>query len=425
MYRFYRSLTASCAPALRYLLQSRLKKGKEDPERISERQGVASKARPNGHVIWIHAASIGEAQSTLILVARLLAENPKLHILITTGTVTSAKLMGQKLPDRAIHQFYPLDHPDWTTLFLNHWKPDLILWLESELWPNMLTQVKERKIPAVLVNARLSKRSFQRWKNLKSLITPLLNSFNTILCQTDYDAERFIQLGAQNTIVTGNLKFSASPLPFDKSALGQLAALTTGRPIWLYASTHKGEEEMACRVHAILKERHPDLLTIIVPRHPDRRTEIAASCRKFKLNINFRGSELNPPKPEDDIYIADTLGELGLFYRLCPVAVIGRSFSDDGGGGHNPIEAAQLGCVVLHGPNVQNLQEIFDAMNSAGAVMRLQTEGDLIGILQKMLNDGDYCTTLQNKALAFVRTQTGIVETVLDEIKKVMPSNDL
>jgi 3-deoxy-D-manno-octulosonic-acid transferase len=420
MYNLYHTLTSAAEPTFHYLLQQRLKKGKEDAARLEERKGVPSLKRPEGSLIWVHAASVGEAQSTLILVNRLLAEYDTLNVLVTTGTVTSATLMKQRLPARAFHQYYPLDHPDWVSRFLDYWRPDMALWMESELWPNMLMQIKADAIPCVLVNARLSERSFKRWKFFKSVIAEFLDCFEVIFCQTEKDEARYIYLGAVATKVTGNLKFSASPLGFDKASLQELTAFTTGRPLWLYASTHKGEEEMACRLHQIIKTSLPDLLTIIVPRHPERREEIMKSCAGFGLNLLLRGEEKRIPQPEDDIYIADTLGELGLFYRLAPIACIGRSFSNDGGGGHNPIEAAQLGCAVLHGPNVQNLQEIFDMMDSEDAALRMGDESHLRDTLTKLLTDGDARQTLQNKALTFARSHIGVADIVMQEISDII-----
>ena len=424
MYNFYKILTSCSEPALNFLLQRRLADGKEDVLRINERRGIASLPRPDGRLIWFHAASVGEAQSTLILINRLLSENPQTKILVTTGTLTSAKVIGEKLPDRAFHQFYPLDHPEWTARFLNHWRPDVILWMESELWPNMLMQVRERSIPMVLINARLSPTSFKRWKLFGATAERLLSGFAKILCQTETDAQNFRALGAQNVHATGNLKFSAQPLPFDKADLQTLSARVTGRPLWLYASTHKGEEELACRIHEIVKNSIPDLLTIIVPRHPERREDIAAALKSTKLRILFRGTDKTLPREDTDLYIADTLGELGLFYRVAPIACIGRSFSDDGGGGHNPIEAAQLGCAVIHGPHVQNLQDIYTLMGAEGASLRLADEGQFEDILHELLSDPDRLKILQNKGLNFTRAQNGVVDVVFKEISSVITAQN-
>ncbi len=420
MYLMYKYLTSVSAPLLNRILQIRLGKGKEDPERINEKKAIISRPRPAGALIWIHAASVGEAQSALILIKHLLEHFPSAHILITTGTLTSATIMESKLPPNAFHQFYPLDHPTWVNRFLDHWSPNAVLWMESELWPNMLRAIKDRNIPSALINARMSKKSFKSWRKLTPIITPMLSTFNNILCQTEEDATLFKHLGAKNTLVTDNLKYSAQKLPSNSDELQEIRDATYNRPIWLYASTHAGEEKIACNIHQKLKADIPDLLTIIVPRHPERRDDILKTCSMPELNIILRTDDKVFPTDDTDIYIADTLGELGLFYRLAPIAVIGRSLSDDGGGGHNPIEAAQLGCVVLHGPNVQNLQDIFDEMDSANAAIPIDTEQHLYDKLHALFNNPDEVEEQQNIALTYSRQKVKIIDTVRDALQPIL-----
>ena len=340
--QFYRWLTDRLEKPLQKLVQNRIKQGKEDASRVDERYGHPGKARPKGKLIWLHAASVGEAQSALILIDTLLGRLNDVHILVTSGTKTSASLMEKKLPDRAFHQYYPLDHPAWVQRFLEHWKPNLVFWMESELWPNMLLNIHCRNIPAILVNARLSNTSFRRWNFFKNGAADILQTFSLILTQTARDSVRFQELGAGSVVVTDNLKYSARPLPCPEDAFKPLSAAIGARKTWLFASTHAGEEAMACRLHQILKNAYPDLLTIIAPRHPERGTDVDDLCKAQGLKTILRGQDHALPDAETDIYIANTLGELGLFYRLVPIACIGRSFSDDGGGGHNPVEAAQL-----------------------------------------------------------------------------------
>jgi 3-deoxy-D-manno-octulosonic-acid transferase len=399
-------------PFLRFLLARRIRKGKEDPARLPERIGAAGLPRPPGPLLWLHAASVGEAQSALILLDALMARDPALHVLVTTGTVTSAALMQRRLPPCAFHQYAPLDHPAWIAAFLDHWRPDRVLWMESELWPNMLGAVRARGIPAALVNACLSPRSLRRWRRLPRAIGAILSTFTIILAQTDDDAQSFRTLGAQNVVVTDNLKYAAAPLPLDDKALAALLTAVGARPVWVYASTHEGEEDMACRLHKALAAHLPDLLTIIVPRHPNRSESIAATCAKHGLPAALRSTGALPSKG-DALYIADTLGELGLFYRIAPVACIGRSFSNDGGGGHNPIEAAQLGCAVIHGPHVQNEESLYSKMNEAGAALRLKDEKDFEGQLRRLLTDTRACDMLRERGAAFVLTKAQILPRVL------------
>lgn len=405
---------------LRSMLNRRCRQGKEDPARLEERMGVAGRERPDGKLVWFHAASVGESQSTLILLNALLDRYPELTALVTTGTVTSAALMEKRLPRRAFHQYYPLDHPQWAAQFLDHWQPDMALWMESEIWPNMLKGIKERDIPAALVNARLSEQSFKRWKLAAGEIKKLLDTFSVCLAQTEEDAAYFTQLGASNVTATDNLKYSAAPLPCDEADLKALKGAVKDRPLWLYASTHDAEEEIACRIHKHLQKTMPSLLTIIVPRHPERREELRKACEKYGLSVKLRSEKRALPDEKDQIYIADTLGELGLFYRLCPIACIGRSFSADGGGGHNPIEAAQLGCAVLHGPKVQNLARIFEDFDEAGAAIKLKTEQDFQSRLERMLTDSDGLDAMQNKATRFAQDKSKVLEKVMTRLDPLL-----
>ena len=416
----YRAITKSLTPVLEASLRARLKNGKEIEGRVDEKKGITAKHRPEGALIWLHAASVGEAQSALILINKLLRKNAAASILVTTGTATSARLMEKNLPQRAFHQFAPWDHPVWVARFLNHWKPDFVLWMESELWPNMLDEIKRRHIPAALINARLSDKSYARWRLFKSFARNTLSAFSVIIAQTPEDAARFSALGVENVSAPGNLKFSAKPLPCDETELKKLAAHINGRPAWLFASTHAGEESMACRIHEKLKSIYPDILTIIAPRHPERRDEIRTVCSKTILRFIFRSERKIPPDSETDLYIADTMGELGLLYRLAPIACIGRSFSDDGGGGHNPIEASQLRCAVLHGPNVQFQQAIYDEMDEVGASVKVRDEDTLIQILRKCLSDPAYVKSLQESAYVFASAKEKVIERLMNILNPLL-----
>ena len=421
MLAIYRSLMNFSSPFLKNMLHKRAKAGKEDPARLHERMGEASTPRPDAPLIWLHAASVGEAQSMLILINKLHDTYKKCRFLVTTGTKTSATLMARRLPSRAIHQYYPVDHPAWVTSFLDHWRPDAVIWMESELWPNMLMQIKQRNIPAVIANARLSPKSYTRWKKARKNAQKLISVFNPIMTQTDDDAAFFIKLGAEkdHVVTTGNLKYSAAPLPCDEQELAKLRALGE-RSLWVYASTHDGEEQIACRLQQQLRKTHPDLLTIIVPRHPERREQIIKTCEKFDLPHSLRTDRKTPPRQEDEIYIVDTLGEMGLFYELAPIACIGRSFSNDGGGGHNPIEAAQKHCAILHGPNIQNLQKIYDEMDSAGAAIKLRDEKDFETRLARLFGDEEGLIAMQNKAYRFVSEQSDVINVVMDRITPII-----
>lgn len=416
MLLFYKIITSLSGPFLHLLLKWREWNGKEDSARLNERRGIASRVRPEGDLIWIHAASVGEAQSALILIEKLSLHNPDMHFLVTSGTKTSATLMANRLLHNAFHQYVPLDHPKWVERFINHWSPNLVLWMESELWPNMLLTLNNKNIPAILLNARLSDRSFKRWSYLKTSAAKILNAFNVILCQTEKDQHRFQTLGAQDVHITDNLKYSAAPLPVNDIDLNNLTKAIKSRPTWLYASTHDGEEELAARLHSELTETIPDLLTIIVPRHPERRDHIVTTLETMGLTVTSRGGDKIMPTPKTDIYVADTLGELGLFYSLSPIAMIGRSFSRDGGGGHNPIEAAQLSCAVLTGPNVQYQTQLFEDMLAHNAVKQVQNEEELLQQLKLYLEDTNALQKAIENAQKFAESKANIIDNVMSRI---------
>lgn len=409
---------------LKSALNRRKRAGKESVERFDERLGLPSAERPQGNLLWLHAASVGEAQSALILVNTIRQKFPNIGVLVTTGTLTSANMMEKNLPDGAFHQFYPVDHPDWVERFLDHWQPNFIFWMESELWPNMLLSIKARDIPAILINARMSPRSLKRWSWFANSAGQVLSCFSHILCQTEQDAEAYQTLGAKNVTVTDNLKFSAAKLSSSDDDLKALS-ITLQRPCWVYASSHASEELLAARVHMVLKSSIPDILTVIVPRHPARRDDIKKDLGTLPVNVTFRGENNTLPNEDADIYVTDTLGELGLFYRACPIAFIGRSFSDDGGGGHNPIEAAQLHCAVLHGPKVQNLQEIFDDMNEAGAALLVETEDALRQKLHELLSAPEYLKEQQECASAFAKSKEQVLDRVMDVLNPYLEKLDL
>lgn len=379
----YRALTGFAEPLATRLLRRRLANGKEDPDRMPERLGRPGRVRPKGPLIWVHAASVGESISVLPLIREIGRAREDINVLVTTGTVTSGRVMGERLPSFAFHQFVPVDTPSAVKAFLDHWRPNLALWVESELWPNMLSETHARMVPMVLVNARMSDRSFRGWRRASGAARELLGSFDLCLAQDEGVALKLKKLGARRIAVPGNLKLVGDPLPHDAGVLGDLRLATMGRPIWLLASSHPGEEEIAAQVHRELSARLPRLLTVIVPRHPQRGAGIADMLEDhFRVRRRSKG-EL--PALDTDIYIADTLGELGVFYRLAPVAVMGGSFVPHGG--QNPLEPARLGVPVVSGPHVGNFKEIFRLLITAGGAEVLRSPNDLAPHLGALLAD--------------------------------------
>lgn len=380
----YRTLTRMVSPLIPFYLARRARRGKEDVARRAERLGIASVPRPSGAVLWFHAASVGESMAILPLLHRLAAAYPQVHLLLTTVTVTSAQLMASKLPPKAIHCYAPVDTPQAVGRFLAHWQPTLGVWVESELWPNMVMMSHRRAIPLFLVNGRLSARSAERWRRLPAFITPILQAFRTILASSEEDAARFRRLGAMDVQPVGNLKFSAPPLEADAGALSAWREQVGTRRCFLAASTHAGEETLAASVHKTLKPHFPELLTVIVPRHSRRGEEVAQEIRAMGLEVALR-SRQQPVLPTTDIYLADTMGELGLFYRVAQVAFIGGSLVPHGG--QNPFEAVRLGCAVIYGQHMENFTDFCAVLEASNAALCVASLPELITAVQSLLAD--------------------------------------
>ncbi|MES2028469.1 MAG: 3-deoxy-D-manno-octulosonic acid transferase [Pseudomonadota bacterium] len=380
--RAYRRLSAALSPLAPILIQQRLKKNKEDPARLDERRGISQIERPAGPLVWIHGASVGEVLAAAALIERLRALG--MRILLTSGTVTSAEIIAKRFPTDIIHQYIPYDSPRFVARFLDHWKPSLALFIESDLWPNLIISAAKRRLPMVLINARMSQRSFPRWQKFSATIGALLGRFEICLAQSETDAERFSALGSRSVVVTGNLKLDVQAPPGDTVKLDKLMAVTRGRPVIVASSTHPGEEEIILETHKTLISFFPKLLTIIVPRHAHRGADIAQMITVAGAQAALRSRE-ELPHAGTDIYVADTMGELGLFYRLSPVVFIGGSLVPHGG--QNPIEAVKLGASVVHGPHVFNFTDVYDALDGAGGAKLAGSSEQLVKQLGQMLGN--------------------------------------
>jgi 3-deoxy-D-manno-octulosonic-acid transferase len=380
--RFYRRLSSAVVPLSPALISRRLKQGKEDPARIGERRGVSRDVRPNGPLVWIHGASVGEVLAAAGLIEKLRALN--IRILLTSGTVTSAAIVAKRFPADIIHQYVPYDSPRYVARFLDHWRPSLALFIESDLWPNLILSSAARRLPMVLINGRMSQRSFPRWRRVAGTISALLGRFDVCLAQSQTDGERFAALGCRNVVVTGNLKLDVAAPPADPAKLERLMAMTRGRPIIVAASTHPGEEEILLQAHKALAGFFPSLLTVIVPRHPDRGSAVARMIAAEGLKPSLRSRD-DLPAATTDIYVADTMGELGLFYRLAGVVFMGGSLVEHGG--QNPIEAVKLGASIVHGPHVFNFSDVYEALDSAGGARRADSQEALVKQLGQLLAD--------------------------------------
>ena len=365
-------------------LEKRLLEGKEDRDRLAERRGIASASRPEGLLIWFHAASVGESLSILELVRRLADQCEEAHFLLTSGTVTSAAMIAARLPERAVHQYVPVDVRPFVRRFLAHWRPDLAVWTESELWPALIHETDQVGVPMVLINARLSAASHQRWRWFPGAAKSLLSRFRFVLAQ-DAATSRYLRrlgLPKERIETTGTLKEGSAALPHDEAERLLFASELAGRPVWLAASTHPGEEEMAAAAHQKASRAAQRLLLIIAPRHPERGPEIAARLRAEGWEIAIR-SEGELPKPATQIYLADTLGEMGLWYRIAPVSFLGGSLVDIGG--HNPFEPAALGSAIIHGPYVHKVADIYARLAAAGATLEVKSPAELADAVGRVL----------------------------------------
>lgn len=417
----WRLAAMASEPVLRLMLKVRLRRGKELPERLHERRGIERRARPEGRILWLHAASVGEIVSLIPVLRRLHERAPNLTLLVTTGTVTSARLLDQRVRELGldpgiIHRFVPLDVPRWVDRFLDHWRPSAAVFVESELWPNILAGLGRHHIPAMLLNARMSARSYGGWRRAPAFIRHLLSCFSAIHARSEQDAERFRTLGAIRVVVSGDLKFAADPLGADLDELGRLQRTLGNRPAWLAASTHPGEEELAARVHARLSARFPHLLTVIIPRHPQRGPAIQAELGAASITRRAAGED---PPERGGIWIADTLGELGLLYRLIPVVFVGRSLLPPGGG-QNPLEPARLGCAVAVGPYTANFSEAVGVLSESGALTQVADTPALTAWVGTMLSDMELRNRAGEAAQRVSRRYTDLPDRIADDLLELI-----
>lgn len=414
----YTAATGAMRPLTGPLLRYRERQGKEDGTRISERRGIAGLPRPAGPLAWIHAASVGETNAILPLIAGLMAARPDLSILLTTTTVTSARIAQQRLPAGAIHQYMPLDAAAYTACFLDHWRPDLAVFTESEIWPGLILATAERAIPLALVNARMSDRSYKSWKRLRAVSEPLFGRFTVILAQNEKLARWFRDCGGRNVAAAGNIKADAPPPPVDRRALDDLRAALVARPRLLAASTHDGEEAIIAQAHMLLAASFPGFCTLIAPRHPDRGAAIAAQLQSLGLTTARRAAG-EPLTQETDIYIADTIGELGTLYAACPIAFIGGSLVEHGG--QNPLEAIGLGTVALTGPSTRNFRDIYAALAKAGGVVEVKTAADIANETGALQSDSARRAALDANARRALDGMRGALPRTLAALLPLLP----
>ena len=413
----YRLSTHVAEPAMPLLLRLRLWRGKEDAARMNEKLGHASSSRPQGRLLWIHAASVGESLSALPLIDRLSAE-AGVTILVTTGTTTSAGIMARRLPDNAFHQYAPLDGPRAVTRFLDRWQPDAALWIESELWPNLLLETRRRDIPTALINGRMSPRSFSRWRRAPSLARAMIAGFDVVLAQSEADGARLTALGARNVITAGDMKAAAPALEADAESLQRVQTAIGDRPVWVAASTHPGDETMVADVHRQIASMHPGLLTVVVPRHADRGDTLMTELTDLGFRVARRGrNEL--PDDRTDLFLGDSMGEMGLYLRLGNPVFMGKSMLHVGG--HNPREPALLGRAVLFGPHMENVSQAANALLQAGGAIEVADPETLAATVSRLLSQPEALQQIgargQQRALT---DAAGIVDAALDGLAPVL-----
>lgn len=400
----YKAATVLGYPLIAVCLAIRKAKGKEDLTRFPERMGYAGKPRPDGRLIWIHGASVGETLSALPLINKLSELYPAVRIMVTSGTLTSADLMAKRLPENAFHQFVPVDTPAAVKRFVDYWKPDAALWIESEFWPNLLSEIAAHKIPLILINGRVSDRSFERWRKFPAFCRELQGLFTKSFGQTDEDARRLRVLGAKDAACVGNLKFAAGDLPYDADEFAKLEKQIANRPCWIAASTHEGEEEQLAFVQNALKTKNA--LMILAPRHPKRGDEIEKLLKPAGLSVarRSRGEDI---APDTAVYLADTIGEMGLFYRLAQIAFVGGSLVAFGG--QNIIEPARLGKAVVCGKYMMNFKEIVAKAVAAGALTVVEDKKELVQTLDALFENEGILKSKRENARRFALNQADVL----------------
>ena len=422
----YTVLMSLFAPIMPLWVNRRSQKGKEDPDRKGERYGKASRSKPMGRLFWLHGASVGEVTMMLPLIDRVLREHPYAHVLVTSGTVTSANLLAQRLPLRVIHQYAPLDTPKAVTKFLDHWQPDMALWTESEIWPNLIMQTRARNIPMALINARLSHKSIENWHKRQKSARTIFGCFDMILAANNDTAKGLSWLLGSEIQSIGNLKDAAPALPVDSQALTALQKQIRKRPVWCAASTHPGEEAIILAAHEIIKTQHPDALLILALRHPDRRKDvlqhIIKTSKKTSVVLRSDHDNLNTPKIKKttSVFLFDTIGEMGLAYSLSDLTFVCGSLIE-GLTGHNPLEPARFSNAILTGAHIASFAETYMQMFTFDAAQRILSPEMIGPAVSKLLSDPQALAFQQKKAQDFSQGRDAVLDFLWDKLIPIFP----
>lgn len=415
--RAYSGLTKVIAPILPLWLKRRVLKGKEDPARQSERFGLASLPRPSGQLFWMHGASVGEVTMLLPLIGKVLAEYPAAHVLVTSGTTTSAELMAKRLPIRAFHQYIPLDTPKAVTAFLDHWQPDMALWAESEIWPNLLLQTKARNISMALINARMSEKSVKGWFKRRKSAQNLFGCFDLILAGDEATANGLSWLLGKEIESAGSLKETAPALPVDSAELAKLKIQIGSRPVWCAASTHKGEEEFILAAHDEIRAKHPEALLILALRHPERRGDVTPLLGSTRHILRTNGQAVTP---STSVMVWDTIGEMGLAYSLSDVTFVCGSLVE-GLMGHNPLEPARFRNAVLTGAHISSFADSYMSMIAFDAAQRILSPIMVGDAVSDLFSNPEKLGRQQQLAYEYAQSRNAVLDFVWDKLTPVMP----
>lgn len=397
--------------AIRYLL------GKENFDSLQNRFVITDKTRPNGQLIWIHAASVGESVAAKTLIEALQEQYPDVKFLITTGTLTSQEIINKWQLKNCIHQFLPLDHFVFTKMFLHKWQPNFAIFVESELWPTMI-KTAANYCGIILVNGRISDKSYAKWQKCRIFFTEIINNFSEILAQSTIDEKKFNDLGARNVTNIGNLKFSNKQLPVNEEVLKELSKAIGKQRVFVAASTHSEDEEIIIPTIKKLLKNGEAFFSIIILRHPHRLSEITELCNYYQLQYSARSTTSKPQK-DDQVYIVDTFGELGTFFSLSNIVFVGGSYKQ---GGHNLLEPAFFNCSIIVGPNMTNYQNITDEMLSANALLQISTQEELADKIKFLISKQgiDESKELAKNAYEFVQKRQQVIYKYLDKIKSYL-----
>lgn len=415
--RLYSAAANFVAPFAYRRVAAKLEAQGTSPDRLPERMGYPSMPRPAGRLMWFHAASVGESLSVLGLIDHIGQTMSDLSFLITSGTATSAQVVAKRLPQRCTHQFAPLDSRKALSRFLDHWKPNAAVFVESELWPQMLRQSRAAGVPLALINARISENSARNWQKLRGTAQYLMQHFNLIHCQDARTTDLLHGLGLQQARQGVNLKSISGALPYNHEEFERMRDVIGARPVWLAASTHDGEEDIMLQAHRSMIRVQTDALLIVAPRHPERGDRIEKQIAEAGFHAARRSNGMAIDF-KTQVYLADTLGEMGLWYALAPLTCVGGSFTDVGG--HNPFEPASAGSAVVHGPLYANFEQSYKDMAAAQACIEVSKPDDLRATLVGFLSDPDGLNTMRDNAKAFASAQENVLDGFANDLCKAL-----